>query len=112
VAKQARTSYLNAVKQYQVALSKHQQELSVYDNGNHLWKEMPAPPPHPQSYEHYFKVCKEQDDIVEGSARAYAAAVAANPSSELPKKLQPVFTPPDQSTLIRCSTDEDFELQV
>jgi hypothetical protein len=73
---------------------------------------MPAPLTPPQTYEQYFKVCKEQYDIVEGSARAYAAAVAAKPSSELPKKPDPVFTPPDKSTLIRCPTDEDFKLQI
>jgi hypothetical protein len=73
---------------------------------------MPAPPTCPQSYEEFFKVCKEQYDIVKGSERAYAAAVAAKPSSELPKKPEPEFTPPDESTVIRCSTEEDFELQI
>jgi hypothetical protein len=100
VAKQARTSYIEAVKAYQEAIGSHAQELSAYYNGDHLRKEMPAPPTPPQTYEQYFKVCKEQYDIVEGSARAYAAAVAAKPSSELPKKPVPVFTPPDESTLI------------
>jgi hypothetical protein len=112
VAKQARTSYLNAVKTYHVALGAHQQELSAYYNGDHLWKEMPAPPTCPKTYEEYFKVCKEQYDIVEASEQAYAAAVAAKPSSELPKKPEPVFTPPDKSTFIRCSTEEDFKLQI
>jgi hypothetical protein len=112
VAKQARTSYLDAVKMYQAAVSTHAQALVAYYNGDHLWKEMPAQPTAPKTYEEYFKVCKEQYDIVQGSERAYAAAVAAKPSSELPKKPEPVFTPPDETTLIRCSTAEEFELQV
>jgi hypothetical protein len=112
VAKQARTSYLQAVKTYQAAISSHAQELNTYYKGNHIWKEMPAPPTPPQIYKQYFKVCKEQYDIVESSARAYAAALEAKPSSELPKKPEPVFTSSDESTLIRCSTNEAFELQI
>jgi hypothetical protein len=98
--------------EYQAAIGSHAQEQSAYYNGDHLWKEMPAPPAPPKTYEQYFKVCREQYNVVEGSARAYAAAVAAKPSSELPKKPDPVFTPPDESTLIRCPTEEDFELQI
>jgi hypothetical protein len=112
LAKQARTKYLKAVREYQEAIGSHAQELSAYYKGDHLWKEMPALPAPPQTYEQYFKICKEQYDIVEGSARAYAAAIAAKPSSELPKKPDPVFTPPDETTLIRCSTAEEFKLQV
>jgi hypothetical protein len=86
--------------------------LALTTKGTTYGKEIPAPPAPPQTYEQYFKICKEQYDIVEGSARAYATAVAVKPSSELPKKPDPVFTPPDESTLIRCSTEEDFELQI